>query len=157
MAFTPTLFVNLPVLSLSTSTPFYLSLGFTPNPTFSSSDTTCMTLSPAISVMLMEHSRFQSFMPGGKALVGGKVGTEVLLCFNVEKKEDVDRIVEAAGKAGGKMDPTVLPQIGGSYGRSVEDPDGHVWEVGWFGGMGGDGCAVGGEKGKDGGKDGGEE
>lgn len=43
-------------------------------------------------------------------------------------------MVELAHEQGGKKDPTTLPQMEGWYGRSVEDPDGHVWEVGYMAG-----------------------
>ena len=36
------------------------------------------------------------------------------------------------GKAGGKADPTPTQDYGFMYGRSFEDPDGHIWEVMWM-------------------------
>lgn len=71
-------------------------------------------------------------MPTAKSLVSGRNGTEALLCITVENKEDVDKVVEEGDKKGGKKDPTTLPEMPGGYGRSVEDPDGHVWEVSWM-------------------------
>ena len=46
--------------------------------------------------------------------------------MSVENKEDVDRICTTASENGGKIDPTILKQMDGMYGRSFEDPDGHV-------------------------------
>ncbi|KAF1997696.1 Glyoxalase/Bleomycin resistance protein/Dihydroxybiphenyl dioxygenase [Amniculicola lignicola CBS 123094] len=135
----PQIFINLPSTSLPLSTPFYHALGFTTNATFSGPSTACFTLSPSISVMLHTHAQFRDFMPGGKTLVDGRSGSEALLCFTVATREDVDRVVEEAGMRGGRKDPTQLPKAEGWYGRSVEDPDGHVWEVGWMGGRG-EGC-----------------
>jgi uncharacterized protein len=44
-----------------------------------------------------------------------------------------DAQVEATHAAGGKPDPTPLQDISGMmYGRSFEDPDGHIWEVMWM-------------------------
>lgn len=48
----------------------------------------------------------------------------------------MDVVLEKAEKAGGKKDPTKLPEMEGMYGRSFEDLEGHVWEVGWMGGRG---------------------
>lgn len=87
--------------------------------------------------MLMEPPRFQSFMPSSKTLVSGRNGTETLLCITVPTREDVDRIVDDAAAKGGKADPTSLPEMPGGFGRSVEDPDGHVWEVSFMEGLGG--------------------
>jgi predicted lactoylglutathione lyase len=44
----------------------------------------------------------------------------------------VDDIVEKAAPAGGKLDPTPKQDYGFMYGRSFEDPDGHIWEVMWM-------------------------
>jgi predicted lactoylglutathione lyase len=82
-----------------------------------------------------EHHRFQSFMPANKTLVCGRDGTETLLALVVAKKEDVDKMVEGGADKGGKRDPTKLPEMEGHYGRSVEDPDGHIWEVGCMTGL----------------------
>ncbi|KAF2798915.1 hypothetical protein K505DRAFT_232262 [Melanomma pulvis-pyrius CBS 109.77] len=75
-------------------------------------------------------------MPPAKTLVSGREGTECLFCISVEARADVDRLVEAGVKEGGRPDPTVLPEMGGGFARSVEDPDGHVWEVAFMGEMG---------------------
>jgi predicted lactoylglutathione lyase len=71
-------------------------------------------------------------MPANKTLVSGRDATETLLCLMVAKKEDVDKMIEGGGSKGGKVDPTKLPEMEGHYGRSVEDPDGHIWEIGCF-------------------------
>lgn len=79
-------------------------------------------------------------MPTAKSLVSGRAGTETLLCIQIEKREDVDKLVETGHEKGGKKDPTTLPEMPGGYGRSIEDPDGHIWEVAYMGGMTGEGC-----------------
>ncbi|MBE7204719.1 MAG: lactoylglutathione lyase, partial [Parafilimonas terrae] len=45
---------------------------------------------------------------------------------------EVDEVVEKAGRAGGTLDPGPVQDHGFMYGRSFEDPDGHVWEVMWM-------------------------
>jgi uncharacterized protein len=52
--FQQTLYLNIPVSSLAKALPFYKALGMTQNMMFSSDDTACMTLSPTLSVMVME-------------------------------------------------------------------------------------------------------
>jgi predicted lactoylglutathione lyase len=41
-------------------------------------------------------------------------------------------MVEHARKAGGVADPGAKQDHGFMYGRSFEDPDGHIWEVMWM-------------------------
>ena len=46
---------------------------------------------------------------------------------------EVDAQVAKATAAGGKADPTPTQEYGDfMYGRSFEDPDGHIWEVMWM-------------------------
>ena len=58
--------------------------------------------------------------------------TEVLICISAESREAVDAVVEKAGRAGGGLDPCPRQDMGFMYGRSFEDPDGHIWEVVWM-------------------------
>ena len=41
-------------------------------------------------------------------------------------------MVGKAGAAGGVADPGAKQDYGFMYGRSFEDPDGHIWEVMWM-------------------------
>ena len=56
----------------------------------------------------------------------------MLLCLSRESKEAVDAHVAAAAGAGGKADPNPTQDMGFMYGRSFEDPDGHIWETMWM-------------------------
>ena len=58
--------------------------------------------------------------------------SEVLICVSADSREEVDAMVEKAGAAGGKVDPGPKQDYGFMYGRSFEDPDGHIWEVMWM-------------------------
>lgn len=44
----------------------------------------------------------------------------------------MDAITETAGKSGGRADCNPPMDYGFMYGRSFEDPDGHVWETMWM-------------------------
>ena len=57
---------------------------------------------------------------------------EALLCFSLDSRHGVDAIVEKAVAAGGKADPGPKQDHGFMYGRSFEDPDGHVLEPVWM-------------------------
>jgi hypothetical protein len=41
-------------------------------------------------------------------------------------------MVGKASAAGGVADPSPKQDFGFMYGRSFEDPDGHIWEVMWM-------------------------
>ena len=51
---------------------------------------------------------------------------------SADSRDAVDAQVEKATAAGGKADPTPTQDYGFMYGRSFEDPDGHIWEVMWM-------------------------
>lgn len=127
------IFLNIPVTSLDASVDFYTSLGFARNAAFSDASTTCIVISPAISVMLHLHPRYTSFLPPDKTIPDARKTAQILMCFTCESKAEVDQLVEKAAKAGGRADPGPKQEMGDMmYGRSFEDLDGHIWEVSWM-------------------------
>jgi hypothetical protein len=124
------IFVNLPVADLAKSTAFYEAVGFTNNPQFSNEMAACMVWSDTIHVMLLTHDFWKTFT--SKAIPDAKTSAQVLLCISRDSKAEVDSIVAAAEKAGGATDPTPTQDMGFMYGRSFEDPDGHIWETMWM-------------------------
>ena len=50
----------------------------------------------------------------------------------VEPLDDALDRLDRAWSAGGKADPNPKQDYGFMYGRSFEDPDGHIWEVMWM-------------------------
>ena len=119
------IFVNLPVADLPKATAFYEAVGATKNPQFSDETAACMVFSDAIHVMLLTHDKFRQFTPRP---IAGRDTVEVLNCLSAESREAVDAFASKGASAGGK-DHTPPQDHGFMYGRSVEDPDGHVWEV----------------------------
>ncbi|KAK9328510.1 Glyoxalase/Bleomycin resistance protein/Dihydroxybiphenyl dioxygenase [Lipomyces starkeyi] len=126
------IYLNLPVVSVSASTAFYSAIGFTQNHTFSDATAACMTISPTINVMLLEHDKFQSFVPKSKTMADAKSSAQMLICISMDSRDEVDAILENAGKAGGKKDSSPPQDHGMMYSRNFEDLDGHVWEVVWM-------------------------
>ena len=90
----------------------------------------CMTLSDSIHVMLLTRDKFAGFTP--LPIADAKAGTQVLLCLSSDSRESVDTTVERAVAAGGTADPAPKQDYGVMYGRSVADPDGHIWEIMWM-------------------------
>ncbi len=124
------IFVNLPVTDLPRSIAFYEAVGARKNPNFSDDTAACMVFSETIHAMLLTHDKFRQFT--SKPIVDAKTACEVLICVSEESREAVDAAVETAVAAGGAPDPTPTQDFGVMYGRSYEDPDGHVWEVMWM-------------------------
>ena len=123
------IFVNLPVTDLKRATAFYEAVGATKNPQFSDDTASCMVFSDTIFVMLLTHEKFRQFTP--RPIADARAATEVLLCLSADSREAVDETVGKAA-AGGRLDPAPKQDHGFMYGRSFEDPDGHVWEVVWM-------------------------
>ena len=57
--------------------------------------------------------------------------TEVLTCLSFDSKEKVNEIVDTAVAAGG-TEAREPQDYGFMYGRSFNDPDGHIWEIIWM-------------------------
>ena len=124
------IFVNLPVADLQKSRRFLEALGATNEPKFTDDTAACMQLSDTIFVMLLTYDKFRQFTP--LPIADAKVGSQVLLALSAQSRESVDSTVERAVAAGGTADPSPKQDYGVMYGRSIADPDGHIWEIMWM-------------------------
>ncbi|MFI9624627.1 VOC family protein [Streptomyces sp. NPDC052042] len=123
------IFVNLPVKNLETAKTFFGKLGYSCNPQFTDEHTACVVISDSIFVMLLTESRFKDFTK--KGIADASATTEVILALSAESREKVDEIADTALASGGS--PANEPMdFGHMYGRSFQDPDGHIWEVMWM-------------------------
>ena len=124
------IFVNLPVTDLARSTAFYEAVGFNKNPKFSNEQASCMVWSDTIHFMLLRHDFWKTFTD--KEIVDAPKAAQVLLCLTRDSRDEVDAMVAQAGAAGGRLDPTPVQDMDFMYGRSFEDPDGHIFEISWM-------------------------
>jgi predicted lactoylglutathione lyase len=122
--------VNLPVRDLEKARVFMEALGAVNDPRFTDETAAAMSLSESIHVMLLTHDKFRQFTP--RPIADANAGTEVLLCISAKSRESVDLTLERAVAAGGTADPSPKQDYGVMYGRSVADPDGHIWEIMWM-------------------------
>jgi uncharacterized protein len=127
---TQMIFVNLPVAELAESKRFYEAIGFTNNPQFTDDTAACMVWSDTIHVMLLTHDKYRQFTT--KSIADARTTSEVLICISADSRADVDGMVGKAKSVGTVIDPTPTQDFGFMYGRSFEDPDGHIWEVMWM-------------------------
>jgi uncharacterized protein len=124
------IFVNLPVADLPKSRRFLESIGATNEPKFTDETAAMMRFSDAINVMLLTKEKFASFTP--RPIADAGTASEVLIALSADSREAVDATIAAAVTAGGTADPGPKQDYGVMYGRSIADPDGHIWEFVWM-------------------------
>jgi predicted lactoylglutathione lyase len=123
------IFVNLPVGDLERSKAFFGALGFEFNLKFTDDSCACMVVSEQAYVMLLVEPRFADFTT--KHVVDAHQSTEAILCVSAAGRDDVDALADAALTYGGSLAGEPMDH-GFMYGRSFNDPDGHLWEVMWM-------------------------
>lgn len=122
----PKIFINLPVSHLPASLDLYTALGFTNNPQFSDESGKCMVWSDHIYVMLLSHEKFKTFAT--KPIADTQRSVAGLYSLSLESVEHVNQTMERGLHAGGK-EPHPPRDLGFMYQRTLEDPDGHTWEL----------------------------
>lgn len=120
------IFINFTVKDLQKSMDFYTALGFTNNPQFSDDTAKCMVWSENIFVMIMTHERFKTFAT--KPIADTKSNLAGLFSLSVDSLDEVNRIVANGLKAGG-IEPNEMKDYGFIQQRTIEDFDGHTWEI----------------------------
>jgi predicted lactoylglutathione lyase len=123
------IFVNLPVKDLNKSKEFFTKLGFSFDAQYSDDSAACMVISDDIYAMLLTRTKFKEFTP--KKITDAKNSTEVLTALSFDSKDDVNRLVETALKSGA-TETRPAEDYGFMFGRSFNDPDGHIWEAFWM-------------------------
>lgn len=124
------MFVNLPISDLARSTTFYAALGGTKNPKFSDDTSACMVFSESIYAMLLTHEKYRRFT--SRPIADTHATSAALLTMSVDSRDEVDATIDRAVAAGGQADPNPEQDHGFMFGRSIQDPDGHVWEIFWM-------------------------
>jgi len=118
--------VTLAVEDLSRSLAFYRDgLGWTPH--FSTDDVAFFQMNGFVFGLFRQEEMAKDF--GGEIAMGGK---SVALASNVSSKDEVDAVLDQIRKIdGGTVVLEPVDRVWGGYSGYFEDPDGHLWEVGW--------------------------
>ncbi len=119
-------FINLAVADLQKSMDFYTALGFSNNPQFSDDTAKCMVWSENIFVMLLNHDKFSTFTT--KQIADTKSKIAGLFSLSLESIDEVNNLMTNGLKAGG-IEPNEMRDFGFMQQRTIEDFDGHTWEV----------------------------
>jgi uncharacterized protein len=120
------IFINLAVKDLKKSMNFYEALGFSNNTQFSDDTGKCMVWSENIFVMILTHEKFKSFAT--KPIADTKSNLAGLFSLSVDSIDEVNNILTNGLKAGG-TEPNEMKDYGFMQQRTIEDPDGHTWEI----------------------------
>ncbi len=120
------IFINLAVKDLQRSMNFYAALGFSNNPQFSDDTGKCMVWSENIFVMIMTHEKFKTFAT--KPITDTKSNLAGLFSLSVDSIDEVNNIVTNGLNSGG-TEPNEMRDYGFMQQRTIEDPDGHTWEI----------------------------
>ncbi len=123
---TKQIFINLPVTDLQKSMDFYSALGFSNNPQFSDDTAKCMVWSENIFVMLLTHEKFLTFAT--KPIADTKSKLAGLFSLSTDSLDDLNKIMTNGLNAGG-IEPHEIRDMGFMQQRTIEDFDGHSWEV----------------------------
>ncbi|HOZ87241.1 MAG TPA: glyoxalase/bleomycin resistance/extradiol dioxygenase family protein [Bacteroidia bacterium] len=123
---TKQIFINLAVHDLQKSMDLYTALGFTNNPQFSDDAGKCMVWSENIFVMLLTHEKFKVF--ASKPIADTKSALAGLFSLSVASVDEVNNMMAKGLKAGGS-EPSEMKDYGFMQQRTLEDFDGHTWEI----------------------------
>ncbi|MEP7210700.1 MAG: VOC family protein [Alphaproteobacteria bacterium] len=120
------IYLSLPVKDVKRATDFYRQLGWTTNDQFTGEGGGSLNVSDDICVMLAPHAKFNELT--SKTISDPFTTAQVLITLSLDSKEAVNKLVEAAVKAGGS-EPHPLEDYGFMIQRAFQDLDGHGWGV----------------------------
>jgi predicted lactoylglutathione lyase len=120
------IFINLAVTDLQKSMDFYTALGFTNNPQFSDDSAKCMVWCENIFVMIMTHTKFNTFVQ--KPIADTKSNIAGIFSLSLDSIDEVNDIMTNGLNAGG-IEPAEMKDYGFMQLRTIEDFDGHTWEI----------------------------
>lgn len=124
------IYVNLHVKDVRRSIAFFTDLGFEFDPRFTDGEkAACLVIGENIYAMLLREDYLKSFTK--KDVVDTGKYAELTVALAAESREQVDDIVNRAVSLGGRL--YAEPQDHGFfYQWGFEDPDGHIWEIGYM-------------------------
>lgn len=73
----------------------------------------------------------ESLAKDGKVSLTEPSPVEFSIGHNVASKEEVDKVMEQAKKAGAVITDPAHDRFWGGYSGYFQDPDGHLWEIAW--------------------------
>lgn len=124
------IYVNLHVKDVKRSMDFFSGLGFAFDMRFTDENqAACLVIGENIYAMLLKEDYLKTFTK--KEVVDTSKYAQLTVAISAESRAQVDEIVNKAVSLGGKLytDPQ---DHGFFYQWGFEDPDGHIWEIGYM-------------------------
>ncbi len=119
-------FINLVVKDLERSMQLYTKMGFTNNPQFSDDTAKCMVWSEHIYLMIMTAEKFKGFAT--KPIADTKNTLAASYSLSLESVAKMNEVADNAISAGAG-EPSEMKDYGFMQQRTIEDFDGHTWEL----------------------------
>ncbi|KAL2814833.1 Glyoxalase/Bleomycin resistance protein/Dihydroxybiphenyl dioxygenase [Aspergillus granulosus] len=129
MSYKDQVIVNLPSTDLEASTRFAIGLGLTHStePGFGA----MFRYGEHVMIFFHDHKTFGAWLPTDRKIPDATAVAQTITSLTAPSREKVDEMIQGAIDAGGKLGPKMVPNEAeyGMYSRSVEDPNGHLFEV----------------------------
>jgi predicted lactoylglutathione lyase len=122
------IYINMSVTDLERSKNFFSGLGLTFNPQFTNDHGACLLVSPNISVMLVNESKFQEL---AKKPIANRTSAEMILSLQCDSSEKVRKIAETAFGLGARR-VNDFEENDFMVSWAFEDLDGHLWDLFWM-------------------------
>lgn len=125
---TKSLWLNLPVKNVEKTKHFFSKIGFLLNEEQTNSEMACFNVGEKnTTVLFFAEEMFRSFTK--KEISDTKNGSEVLISFDAESREQVDEMASKVFDAGGTIFAEPAENQGWMYGFAFADLDGHRWNM----------------------------
>jgi predicted lactoylglutathione lyase len=123
------IFINLPVKDMQAARTFYTNMGFSIKEEYSNDDAVFVIIAENIHIILLAQAPFKE--NAERDIADTTTVREVTVAIQLDSREDVDKMVDAAITAGGAeetegMDDEMI------YSRGVCDLDGHRLDINYL-------------------------
>ena len=123
---TKEIWINLPVRDVGQSKKFFSQIGWTLNEKHTGDEMVCFEVgTKKITVLFFAEESFKSFTK--HEISDTAAGSEILISFDAESREEVDESARRVFEAGGRIFAEPNEIEGWMYGFAFADPDGHRW------------------------------
>lgn len=125
---TKEIWLNFPVKDISKTKEFFSKIGFTLNEQHSNETMVCFKVGKKdTTVLFFDEETFAGFTKNNVSNTAS--GSEVLVSFDAESREEVDETASKVFEAGGEIFAEPSEIQGWMYGFGFADLDGHRWNM----------------------------
>ncbi|MEP7037263.1 MAG: VOC family protein [Acidobacteriota bacterium] len=125
---TKELWLNFPVKDVEKSKEFFTKIGFSLNEKQTNDEMACFSVGEKnITVLFFAEETLKGYMKN--EISDTSAGSEVLISFDAESREEVDEMASKVFDAGGTVFSEPAEIQGWMYGCAFADLDGHRWNM----------------------------